>query len=177
MSTDSSILVGFSRTQEQKHLGNLIVSTSTPICKVINVKSNMPILTIGFNLFLLLILSFSTLITACILVKKNRRPASNKKNANNKKPKSKDPVMMKDLVGLRVSFRVWSKHDFKYDYSKTWLIFLWFLTLWELCLASENCVRELCLWELCLWELYLWELCLVTVEKQFIRKVPSYIQK
>ncbi len=104
MSTESAILVGFSRAQEQRHLGNLIVSTSTPICKVINVKSNMPILTIGFNLFLLLILSFSTLITACILVKKNRRPASNKKNANNKKPKSKDPVMMKDLVGLRVSF-------------------------------------------------------------------------
>ena len=43
------------------------------------------------------------LITACILVKKNRRPASNK-NANNKISNSKDPVMMKDLVGLRVSF-------------------------------------------------------------------------
>ncbi len=92
-------LIGYSRIQEPKNFGKLIVSTSTLVCKVINVKSNMPILTIGFNLFLLLLLSLSTLVISWLLIKKIRKKNKRTKNSN-----TDHRILLKDVSALRVSF-------------------------------------------------------------------------
>jgi len=69
-SMENITLIGFSRDEKNNQSGHFITTKIESQCKVLNLKSNLPIRVMCFNIFLLLLLSLCSLVFAGLLIKK-----------------------------------------------------------------------------------------------------------
>jgi hypothetical protein len=90
-------LVGYPRVEEKKEFGYFEITNTEQQCKVLNVRSNLPIRVLFLNIFILLLLGLTTLAVAGLLIKKSVSAPRKTNRPNQNFP------LIKDLPRLRLT--------------------------------------------------------------------------